>query len=34
MIDRTDVAILVTEPDAWGDAEEGLLRRLQERKVP
>jgi [FeFe] hydrogenase H-cluster maturation GTPase HydF len=33
-IDRTDLAILVTEPDGWGDAEEGLLHRLQERQVP
>lgn len=34
VIDRTDLAVLVTEPDVWGEYEEGLLGRLRERRVP
>lgn len=34
VIDRTDLALLVTEPDTWGEYEENLLQRLRERAVP
>ena len=34
VIDRTDVAILVTEPDAWGDARGACCVACKERKVP
>jgi [FeFe] hydrogenase H-cluster maturation GTPase HydF len=33
-IDRTDLAMLVTEADCWTDYEERLLVELRDRKVP
>jgi [FeFe] hydrogenase H-cluster maturation GTPase HydF len=34
VLDRTDVALLVTGPEAWGEYEEGLAALLTERKIP
>jgi [FeFe] hydrogenase H-cluster maturation GTPase HydF len=33
-LDRTDVALLVAEPEAWGGFEESLGALLRERKIP
>jgi [FeFe] hydrogenase H-cluster maturation GTPase HydF len=33
-LERTDVALLVTEPGAWGAFEEGLAALLREGKIP
>jgi len=34
IFDRADVAILVTEPDAWGNYEEEVLAEMDKRKIP
>ncbi len=34
VIDRTDLALILWEPGAWGGLEEGLLSELQARDVP
>ncbi len=34
IFDRADVAILVTEPDVWGNYEEEVLAEMDKRKVP
>jgi [FeFe] hydrogenase H-cluster maturation GTPase HydF len=34
VFDRTDVIILVTEPDTWTDYEESVLRKSKTRKIP
>lgn len=34
VFDRTDVIILVTEPDAWTDYEESVLKKSKTRKIP
>ena len=34
MLLRADLALLVTEADAWGEYEEAWSRELQERKIP
>jgi [FeFe] hydrogenase H-cluster maturation GTPase HydF len=34
VFDRTDVIILVTEPDTWTDFEESVLRKSKTRKIP
>jgi len=34
VFDRADVIILVTEPDAWTDFEESVLKEAQNRKIP
>jgi len=34
VFDRTDVGIVVTEPDGWGQFEEHILQELLGRKVP
>ncbi|MBN1489609.1 MAG: [FeFe] hydrogenase H-cluster maturation GTPase HydF [Phycisphaerae bacterium] len=34
VLDRTDLAVLVTEPAGWGDFEEGMLAELTARKTP
>jgi [FeFe] hydrogenase H-cluster maturation GTPase HydF len=34
VFDRTDVIILVTEPDTWTDYEEAVLAKAQKRKIP
>lgn len=33
-LERTDVALLVTEPAGWGEFEDQLCRLLSERKIP
>lgn len=33
VLDRTDLALLLTD-GVWGDVEEGLVRRFQERSLP
>jgi [FeFe] hydrogenase H-cluster maturation GTPase HydF len=34
VFDRTDVIILVTEPDTWTDYEESVLKKSKTRKIP
>jgi [FeFe] hydrogenase H-cluster maturation GTPase HydF len=34
VFDRTDVIILVTEPDTWTDYEESVLKKSKKRKIP
>jgi len=34
IFDRADVAILVTEPDVWGNYEEEVLAEMDKRKIP
>ena len=34
VFDRTDVIILVTEPDKWTDYEESVLTKAKKRKIP
>lgn len=34
VLDRTDLAVLVTEAGEWGEFEEKLLAEFQERKLP
>lgn len=34
VFDRTDVIILVTEPDIWTDYEESVLKKSKIRKIP
>jgi len=34
VFDRTDVIILVTEPDKWTDYEESVLTKANKRKIP
>ncbi len=34
IFERTDLGIIVAEPDAWGEFEEGILRELQHRNTP
>jgi len=34
VLERTEVALVVAAAGEWGEFEEGLLRELQERKVP
>lgn len=34
VLDRAEVALLVTAAGVWGDFEEQLLQELQERKIP
>jgi len=34
IIDRVDIALLVTEADTWGEFEENLLSRFVEKKIP
>ena len=34
VFDRTDVIILVTEPDTWTDYEESVLTKAKKRKIP
>ncbi|OIO03410.1 MAG: [FeFe] hydrogenase H-cluster maturation GTPase HydF [Desulfovibrionaceae bacterium CG1_02_65_16] len=34
VLDRTDIALLVTGPEAWGEYEEGLAALLSERMIP
>ncbi|MBN2690145.1 MAG: [FeFe] hydrogenase H-cluster maturation GTPase HydF [Gammaproteobacteria bacterium] len=34
VFDRTDLAIIVTEANHWGDFEENLLQELRKRKIP
>ncbi|OPY86613.1 MAG: GTPase Era [Syntrophus sp. PtaU1.Bin208] len=34
IFDRADVAILVTEPDVWGNYEEEVLGEMDKREVP
>jgi len=34
VFDRTDVIILVTEPDIWTDYEESVLKKSKARKIP
>ncbi|OPY07884.1 MAG: tRNA modification GTPase MnmE [Syntrophus sp. PtaB.Bin001] len=34
IFDRADVAILVTEPDVWGNYEEEVLAEMEKRKIP
>jgi [FeFe] hydrogenase H-cluster maturation GTPase HydF len=34
VFDRTDVIILVTEPDTWTDFEESVLAKAKKRKIP
>ena len=34
IFDRADVILLVTEADAWGEYEEGVLTKARARKVP
>ncbi len=34
VFDRTDVVILVTEPDTWTDYEESVLTKAKKRKIP
>jgi len=34
VIDRTDLAILVSNADVWGDFEERLLEQFREREIP
>ena len=33
-LNRTDVGVIITEADTWGDFEEGLLKELLKRQVP
>jgi len=33
-LDRTDLAVLVAEPEGWGEFEEGLLREFIHRELP
>jgi [FeFe] hydrogenase H-cluster maturation GTPase HydF len=33
-LERTEIAVLVAEPDVWGEFEEGLLSDFAERKTP
>lgn len=33
-MDRTDIALLVTEPGVWSSDEEEVVRRMEEDKVP
>ncbi|MGD0831320.1 MAG: [FeFe] hydrogenase H-cluster maturation GTPase HydF [Terracidiphilus sp.] len=33
-LERTEIAVLVAEPEVWGEFEEGLLRDFAERKTP
>lgn len=34
VIERTDLGVLVTEPQAWGDFEESILQEFLNRKTP
>ncbi len=34
VFDRTDVGVIVTEADTWGEFEEQILQELQQRKIP
>jgi len=34
VLDRTDLAILVTEPGIWSEYEQQMLRLLQDRRIP
>ena len=34
VFDRTDVGVIVTEADIWGEFEEQILQELQTRKIP
>ncbi len=34
VFDRTDLGVIVTEPQDWGEFEEGILKELTERQVP
>lgn len=34
IFDRADVAVLVTEADAWGSYEEEVLAEMEKRKIP
>jgi [FeFe] hydrogenase H-cluster maturation GTPase HydF len=34
IFERTDLGILVTEPDRWGEFEEGILSELSKRQAP
>lgn len=34
VFDRTDVGLIVTKADEWGEFEDGILRELTERKAP
>src|SRR3989339_234700 len=34
VFDRTDVAILVIEPDIWGEYEDTIVREFNTRKIP
>ena len=34
VFDRTDLGVIVTEPDGWGDFEEQLLAELTQRQTP
>jgi [FeFe] hydrogenase H-cluster maturation GTPase HydF len=34
VFDRTDLGVLITEPGAWGDFEEGILDELETRGTP
>ena len=33
-MDRTDIAVIVAEPDVFGEFEEALLQQLQSRQIP
>jgi len=33
-LDRTDLAVLVAEPEGWGEFEEGLLKEFKTRELP
>lgn len=34
VFERTDLGVLVAEPDVWGDFEEEILRELAQREIP
>jgi [FeFe] hydrogenase H-cluster maturation GTPase HydF len=34
VLERTEIALIVVAAGDWGDFEDGLLRELQERKIP
>ncbi|MFA5336613.1 MAG: GTP-binding protein, partial [Candidatus Omnitrophota bacterium] len=34
IFDRADVAVLITEPDAWSEYEDGVMAELKKRGVP
>jgi predicted GTPase len=34
VLNRTDLGVIISEPDVWGDFEEKLLGELKARKIP